>query len=186
MGNFEQYHESFLEGFYFSINDDFLDNKVPKIDYSDIKSIGYYDGYQHGSKGLSVGRKSIVANLLEDVINQKYTSACKLHKNYEDKYVWYKSGFVSGVSDVREKYTLGDESFNVIPDLDDNDIYSIGYHDGYCYRLNKILNDNTELVMDNSEDKAVKIPIEEVTREYFKHSFSKYSVFTCDESKKIG
>lgn len=96
MNSFEQYREAFLEGFYFSLSDDRLDHNTPLVDYGNIQSIGYYDGYCHGNKGLSLGRKKIITSLLEDVINQSYISAFSLHKNYEDKYVWYKNGFVMG------------------------------------------------------------------------------------------
>lgn len=76
--------------------------------------------------------------------------------------------FVSGKSDVFSKYFQKDESFNAIPTLDATDISSIGYYDGYCFYLNKLLN-----VDDLSE--LEELPkIEEICRENFDRSEKEY------------
>ena len=182
MNSFYLYRESFLEGFYFSLSEERMNSSVPNVDYKDMQSIGYYDGYSHGSSRLSFGKKNIVCSLLEDTINKKYVNALVLFKNYIYKYDTYKSGFETGYREAVEKNNSNDEEFNVIPSLDDNDVYSIGYYDGYCYYLNRTLNNYSEELENTDSVSGDSIDI--ILIESYKKSFQMYPIFSEGEVKE--
>lgn len=168
-----KYYEEFKKGYYYVLFDSDENNrKIPIVDYSDLNSIAYNSGFQYGeyceltSQTMSVSQEQLLA-----VMDKSYTRALTQRAAYrkrENQYVVYKSAFIDGKGDVLEKYYNKDESFNLIPELDICDITSIGYYDGYCYFLNKILS-----VDDLSElDELPKI--EEICRDNFNRSEKMY------------
>lgn len=139
-----RYYEEFKKGYYYVLYDSDSDDRVvPVVDYNNLDSIAYNSGFQYGEYcELTSQTMSISSEQLLAVMDKSFTNALAQRTAYqkrEKQYVIYKSAFIDGKNDVLEKYFVKDESFNLIPELDASDITSIGYYDGYCYFLNKIL-----------------------------------------------
>lgn len=167
------YYNAFKKGFYYVLYGDNKTRKTPIVNnLDDLESIGYYEGFQYGEYcELTSQTMSISGEQLLAVMSKSYARAVEQkfsHQKREKQYVVYKNAFIEGKGDVLLKYSEQDESFNLIPNLDATDIHSIGYYDGYCYYLNKILS-----VDDLSElDELPKL--EEVCRENFNQSEKSY------------
>lgn len=167
------YYNAFKQGFYYVLYDSDPENrKTPVVNLDDLNSIGYNAGFQYGEYcELTSQTMSISGEQLLAVMSKSYARALDQrfsHQKREKQYVVYKNAFVEGKGDVLLKYGKQDESFNLIPDLDATDIHSIGYYDGYCYYLNKILS------VDNLSELDELPKLEEVCRENFNQSEKSY------------
>ena len=171
--DFINYQNAFRKGYnYVLYGSEEDDRKTPTVNFNDLESIGYCNGFQYGeyceitSQTMSISDTQLIA-----IIDKSFSRALEQRDSYikrENQYVIYKTAFVSGKSDVFIKYFEKDESFNAIPLLNATDISSIGYYDGYCFYLNKLLN-----VDDLSE--LEELPkIEEICRENFDRSEKEY------------
>jgi len=179
------YNEAFRKGYGYVLYGSDKDKRVePTVDYSDLSSIGYYDGYQYGeyceltSQTMSISGEHLIA-----VISKAFSRAIDKYRETEDKYAIYKTGFIDGKSEVNLRCFECDPNYNAIPEVDENDIYSVGYYDGYCYYLNKILNDNSELEQ-LEETKVVVVPVDVVSRQCFRQSLTKYPAFSKGSNTK--
>lgn len=182
MFGFNEYSNGFMKGYQYYLYGVDDVKKEPVVDYGSLSSIGYYDGYNHAVYCERTFQETYVnhENMIA-VVHKAYDRAIDKYRDYENKYTLYKDGFIRGKGEASLKHFESDETFNIIPEMDENDIDSISYHDGYCYELNRILNSNLELEeLDNS--KQNNSHIENVTREYFRQSYNNHPVFT-DNSK---
>ena len=166
------YYNAFKKGFYYVLYGDNKTRKAPIVNLDDLDSIGYNAGFQYGEYcELTSQTMSISGEQLLAVMSKSYARAVELkfsHQKREKQYVVYKNAFIEGKGDVLLKYEEKDESFNLIPDLDATDIHSIGYYDGYCYYLNKILS------VDNLSELDDLPKLEEICRENFDKSEKNY------------
>ena len=150
MDKINEYAKSFKEGLNFVL--DYADEEdplstinldEPMIDYSSLSSIGYHDGFIQGTYYVRTYQtNSISSEQLSIIIDKLYGKALEKQVAYNNKmelFNKYKSGFVDGKNDVLTKYYKHDDSYNLIPEMDVNDVHSIGYYDGYCYFLREIL-----------------------------------------------
>lgn len=174
------YYNAFKKGFYYVLYNDDETRETPIVKLDDLESIGYNAGFQYGEYcELTSQTMSISGEQLLAVMSKSYSRAVEQrtsHQKREKQYVIYKNAFVEGKNDVLLKYYERDESFNLIPDLDATDIHSIGYYDGYCYYLRKVLS-----VDDLSE--LEELPkLEEVCRENFNQSEKSY----CFDKLEVG
>ncbi len=155
MFEFQQYNLSFRKGYRdslyeFPYNEDYLKN-----DYSNFAYMGYYDGYEYGQyckdtfQTMSISDEQFMAE-----IDKRHTQALKKHKQYEDDYIRYKTGFLDGKNTIVEKIMKDDDSFNVLPDVNENDLVSTGFYDGYSYFLKSYVENgvtNTDNKISNEE-----------------------------------
>lgn len=179
MFGFSEYYNGFMKGYQYVLYGSEKDNREePIIDYGNLESIGYFDGYNQGiyceltSQTKYVNHENLIA-----IIHKAYDRAIDTYREYEGKYIQYKSGFMYGKGEAKLKYKTEDDTFNVIPELDENDIDSISYYDGYCYALNRILNYDPELAK-LEEEKQEKVPTDTIIRQCFKESYNNYPAFT--------
>lgn len=145
MLGFNEYADAFKKGLNYVLYDSEKENrKEPKIDNSSLTSIGYYDGYQYGEYCEIVGTSmSISQEQLLAVIDKYHTQALEKYRTYQEQYIRYKSGFVDGKFSLLEKIHTEDTSFNELPEMNQNDMISIGYHDGYSYYLDEFVKNGT-------------------------------------------
>lgn len=141
MFGIKEFTQAFKKGLNYVLYDSEIETRVePILDKGNLESIGYYDGYQYGEylemtgQTMSVSQEQLIA-----VIDKYHTKALDTYRNNEDRYVRYKSGFVDGKLDVLEKIICDDKSYNVLPEVDGNDLVTVGYYDGYSYFLNEFI-----------------------------------------------
>lgn len=179
---FMLFSQGFQKGYDYVLYDSEPENReVPKVSYNDFYSLGYKKGFEYAEyceltfQTMSISREQLIA-----IIDKAFTRTISEQEEYqarENRYVVYKSGFVSGKGDVLLKYHEKDETFNLIPDFDSNDINSIGYYDGYCHYLREILN------VQGLEDVESLPKLDEVCRDSFNASYEVYN-FANIESKE--
>jgi hypothetical protein len=185
MYGFNEYTNAFKKGLNYVLYSDYEKRVEPTLDKGNIESIGFNDGYIYGEYCERTGQTmSISQEQLIAVINKAYSRAIDTYREYENKYIRYKSGFYEGKENAFLKYKTEDETFNVIPEVDEKDLYSIGYYDGYCYSLNKTLNEDA--INNELEENITSKPLEVITRTYFKESLPKYekSISNCTNQQK--
>lgn len=161
----EEYTKEFKKGLNYVLYDSEQESRIePTLDESNLESIGYYDGYQYGEYLELTGQTmSISAEQLMAEIDKRHTKALDKYRKYEDRYVRYKSGFVEGKLAILEKIMLDDKSFNELPEVNDEDLISVGYYDGYSYFLNDFVQNG--MIRRNND---IKTRIEEISRACFK------------------
>lgn len=135
MLDFLKYSEEFIKGYKYYLYESNENNRVePELDKSDMKSIGYYNGYNYGEycemtcQTMSIGKEQLTAQ-----IDKTHTQALNMHKEYMDLYIRYKTGFIDGKSEFLFKLKEDDETLDTLPSCDENDLVSIGCFDGYSY-----------------------------------------------------
>lgn len=162
MFEMREYAEAFKKGFNYVLYGSSEETREePILDESSVESSGYYDGFQYGIYCERVGiSMSISDENLIAVIDKHHWQAMKRYQEYEDKYIRYKSGFVDGKSSILLKITSEDTSFNELPEIDENDLISVGYYDGYSYFLN-------EYVQNGIPKEGNLVAIDEVVRSCF-------------------
>lgn len=171
---FIEFSDSFKKGYKYVLWNSTEENREnPTVNMADINSIGYNLGFQYGeyceltSQTMSISQEQMIA-----IIDKSYTRALYQRQSYfdrEEKYGIYRVGFVKGRNDILDKYENGDESFNIIPDLDITDIEKVGYYDGYCYYLNEVLH------IEGLHDRESDSKLDKICRESFNDSFITYS-----------
>lgn len=139
MLDFLKYSEEFIKGYKYFLYESNENNRIePVLDKSDMKSIGYYNGYSYGEycemtcQTMSIGKEQLTAQ-----IDKTHTKALNMHKEYMDLYVRYKTGFIDGKSEFLFKLKEDEETLDTLPSCDENDLVSIGYYDGYAYFFEK-------------------------------------------------
>ena len=157
----EEYAKGFKKGLHYVLYEsEEGERKIPILDKSNLESIGYYDGYQYGEYLERTGQTmSISGEQLIAEIDKRHTTALKTYMKNENKYVSYKSGFVDGKLAILEKILCDDKTFSELPEIDNDDIISIGYYDGYSYFLNDFIHNGFIKRDDNT-----KPNIEEISR----------------------
>lgn len=173
-----EYTVAFKQGLNYVLYDSEKETrKEPKIDNSSLTSIGYYDGYQYGEYCEMVGiSMSISQEQLIAVIDKYHTQALERYSTYQEQYIRYKSGFIDGKFSLLEKIHQEDISFNELPEINQNDIISIGYHDGYAYYLDEFVKNGTV----NLETTLGKF--EEITKSCYEKRIA--NTETIQENKK--
>jgi len=135
--------------------------EVPVLDKGSFKSLGTYDGYQYGEYcEITCQTMSISSEQLIAVIDKYHTRALETYRKNEDRYIRYKSGFVDGKLAILEKVMLKDRNVSELPEIDNENLISVGYYDGYSYFLN-------EYELNGSIEREANIPIEQISRECF-------------------
>ena len=89
MEEFNQYNYSFRKGFIETIYEDEPEKVIaPKVDNTNISSIGYVDGINYGKYQVMAGMKYAVKeeNLIA-VINKGYMRACERKENVKEKHI---------------------------------------------------------------------------------------------------
>ncbi len=137
----EEYSMAFKKGLYYVLygSIESIENVISP-DYSNLESIGYYDGYQYGEYCERVGLSmALNQEQLLAVIDKYHTKALQRYYSYQDQYIRYKSGFIDGKFSILEKIHNEDPSFRILPEMDSNEMTSIGFYDGYSYFLNEFV-----------------------------------------------
>lgn len=181
---FMLFSQGFQKGYDYVLYDSEPENReVPSVSHNDFYSLGYKKGFEYAEyceltfQTMSVSREQLIA-----IIDKAFTRVMDEQTEYQErerKYTVYKSGFVQGKADVLLKYYAHDESFNLIPDFDSDDINSIGYYDGYCYYLREILNVQ-ELEEVESLPKS-----EEICRQSFNSSYKIYNFANIENKESV-
>ena len=140
------------------------------LDYENIDSIGYNDGYDYGIK--SGYRNDLVGNLTSIY----YPIA--LQK--QETFIKYKKGFLDGCSDGLEKYNDRNPDFCVIPLQEIESIEKVGYYDGYCFYLSQIY------IMEKDKELGIEFYIDENKEMYklFQEAVDKYDYHGFTKRKK--
>lgn len=131
-----EYAEAFKKGRNYVIFESEPEERTfPILDKGDLKSIGYYDGYQYGeylemtSQTMSISDEQLIA-----VISKAYWRAIDDYHE-EIEYLPYKNGFLSGRDKFTHMVIQGAENLNMPPEINEEDNFSLGYYDGYVSAL---------------------------------------------------
>ncbi len=152
MLGYMEYEKSFKKGLSYVLYQSQEENRIaPEFRCESMEKLGYYDGYQYGEYLELTGQtKSISQEQLLAVIDKYHTKAYARYQEFLNHYFNYKNGFLDGKGEFIRKIENEDEDFSKLPEMEEGNDYSMGFHDGYDFFLKRFIFDS-EFLLDLGE-----------------------------------